>query len=139
MYSFEFTCQQSPSWHVGIRRNFRHPSRPPFATFSRMKYDDSEYYFLNFETDLDNHAANTHSGMYLAWAILSGLGRDDDELANWAPDVARLKARETTGAHLLSDLCDGKLMDSEFNAEGNAFTADYYEKDFHHDYARVFD
>ena len=25
-----------------------------------MKYDDSEYYFLNFETDLDNEAANTH-------------------------------------------------------------------------------
>jgi hypothetical protein len=103
-----------------------------------MKYDDSEYYFLNFETELDNHAANTHIGMYLAWAVLAGLGRGDGEDVG-APDVlAALKARTTTGADVLSDLCDGKLFDSEFNPEGNAFTQAYYEKGFDDDYARVF-
>lgn len=104
-----------------------------------MKYDDSEYYFLNFETDLDNEAANTHIGMYLAWALLSGLGHSGDATDDWAPDIARLRARETTGGQLLSDRCDGKLTADEFNDEGNAFTAEYYEKQFHHDYARVFD
>lgn len=104
-----------------------------------MKYDDSEYYFLNFETDLDNEAANTHIGMYLAWALLSGLGNTGDAMNDWAADTARLRARETTGGQLLSDRCDGKLTSDEFNDEGNAFAADYYEKQFHHDYAHVFD
>jgi Sel1 repeat len=111
----------------------------PFATLSRMKYDDSEYFFLNFETDLDNHAANTHSGMYLAWAVHAGLTRVDPTDESWTRAVAATQARQLTGANLLSDMCDGKLTDMEFNAEGNAFTAQYYEKDFHHDYARVFD
>lgn len=104
-----------------------------------MKYDDSEYFFLNFETDLDNHAANTHSGMYLAWAVHAGLTREDAADERWMRAVAATQARQLTGANLLSDQCDGKLTDMEFNAEGNAFTAHYYEKDFHHDYARVFD
>ena len=104
-----------------------------------MKYDDSEYFFLNFETDLDNHAANTHSGMYLAWAAHAGITRADPADEVWTRAVAATQARQLTGANLLSDQCDGKLTDMEFNAEGNAFTAQYYEKDFHHDYARVFD
>lgn len=104
-----------------------------------MKYDDSEYYFLNFETDLDNIAANTHIGMYLAWALLSGLGSTGDAMNDWTSDIARLRARETTGGQLLCDRCDGKLTADEFNDEGNAFTAAYYEQQFHHDYARVFD
>ena len=103
-----------------------------------MKYDDSEYCFLNFETDLDNHAADTHIGMYLAWAMLTGLSRDADEMTDWAPELARLEAREVTGADLLSELCDGKLTDEDFNAEGNLFTAAYYEEFFVADYCRVF-
>lgn len=103
-----------------------------------MKYDDSEYYFLNFETDLDNEAANTHIGMYLAWALLSGLGPSGDAGREWESDIAQLRARQTTGGQLLSDRCDGKLTSAEFNDEGNAFTAGYYEQQFHHDYARVF-
>lgn len=97
-----------------------------------MKYDDAEYYFLNFETDLDNEAANTHIGMYLAWALLSGLGSASRS------EHARLQTRQLTGGQWLSELCDGKLTAAEFNTEGNAFTAAYYEKQFHHDYARVF-
>ena len=104
-----------------------------------MKYDDSEYYFLNFETALDNHAANTHVGMYLAWAVHAGLARDDAQDEGWAQATAATRARQLTGANLLSDLCDGKLTDMEFNAEGNDFTSSYYGGGFHKDYARVFD
>jgi len=38
-----------------------------------MKYDDAEFCFLNFETELANEAGGTHTGMYLAWAAQRGL------------------------------------------------------------------
>ncbi|MGM9481479.1 tetratricopeptide repeat protein [Roseateles sp. NT4] len=104
-----------------------------------MKYDDSEYFFLNFETDLDKAAAHTHIGMYLAWAVLSGLGRDDEGGSRRASETARLRAREITGGQFLSRLCDGKLTDADFNAEGNAFASHYYGRRFYDDYAQAFD
>lgn len=103
-----------------------------------MKYDDAETCFLNFETELDNDAANTHIGMYLAWAVLAGLGRDDPGDAMWAAAVAALKQRSSTGGQVLSSFSDCKLMDSEFSAEGNAFTAAYYDKAYIRDYQKVF-
>lgn len=109
-----------------------------FALPACMKYDDSEYYFLNFETDLDNSAANTHIGMFFAWALLSGLGQTDNPDLDNREALAQLRAREKTGGELLSDLCDGKLTSDEFNDEGNAFAASYYETQFDSDYARVF-
>jgi hypothetical protein len=104
-----------------------------------MKYDDSEYFFLNFETDLDNHAANTHIGMYLAWAVHAGLARVDPADEAWTRAVAATQARQLTGANLLSRRCDGKLTEVEFNDEGNAFTSAYYADSYGKDYARVFD
>ncbi len=103
-----------------------------------MKYDDAEYLFLNFETERDNDDAGTHIGMYLAWAILRGLGGEHFSAPEAASHIQRLKAREITGAEVLWDRCDGKLTDDDFNAVGNAFTAAYYEKFFTRDYERVF-
>lgn len=102
-----------------------------------MKYDDAEYYFLNFERELDNEAGGTHLGMYLAWAILRGLGSDEYNEPGSARD--RLQKREATGQVILFDYCDGKLMSDDFNALGNAFTQAYYEKHFSKDFARLFD
>ncbi|MGE4070683.1 MAG: tetratricopeptide repeat protein [Lysobacterales bacterium] len=102
-----------------------------------MKYDDSEYGFLNFETELDNDCAATHIGMYLAWAILRGLAGEEFDQRE-TPQVLALKARQTTGREVLLDLCDGKLTDDDFNAVGNAFTSVYYERYFVKDYERVF-
>ncbi len=102
-----------------------------------MKYDDAEFCFLNFETELDNNAANTHIGMYLAWAVLRGLGGDARGDERWARECERLRRREITGGQLLSDLCDCKLTDWDLNAEGNAFTAAYYESTFAKDYERA--
>lgn len=100
-----------------------------------MKYDDAEIYFLNFETDrLPNEAGGTHTGMYLAWAAGKGLLGEGFDEATLAP----LRARETTGAQLFFDACDGKLTDDDFSDEGNAFTASYYEASFVADYGRVF-
>ena len=103
-----------------------------------MKYDDAETCFLNFETELDNGAANTHIGMYLAWAVLAGLGRDDPGDAMWSASVAALKQRSSTGGQVLSSFSDCKLMDSEFSAEGKAFTAAYYDEAYVRDYQKVF-
>lgn len=102
-----------------------------------MKYDDSEYCFLNFETELDNDAASTHIGMFLAWCVLRGLGREDAADERWSQAVARLKRREITAGELLIDMCDGKLMDLDLSAEGNAFAGAYYESRFIKDYETV--
>lgn len=103
-----------------------------------MKYDDSEYCFLNFETELDNDAGATHMGMYLAWAILRGLGGDHFSMPEAHSHIEQLKARQTTGREVLLDRCDGKLTDDDFNPLGNAFTKVYYERLFNKDYERVF-
>ncbi|WP_170113137.1 tetratricopeptide repeat protein [Ahniella affigens] len=101
-----------------------------------MKYDDAEYYFLNFERDLDNEAAGTHLGMYLAWAILRGLGSAEYDEPSGVKD--QLQQRTTTGQTVLFDHCDGKLYSDDFNELGNAFTQAYYEKYFSKDFARAF-
>lgn len=100
-----------------------------------MKYDDAEYCFLNFETDLENEAGGTHTGMYLAWAALRGLLDEGFDEATLAP----LRARQITGSSLYFDRCDGKLTDDDFNDQGNAFTASYYGEHFVADYQRVFE
>lgn len=103
-----------------------------------MKYDDSEYYFLNFETDRDNDDAATHTGMYLAWAILRGLAGEAFADPEDGRPLAELRARRTTGREVLLDHCDGKLSDDDLNERGNAFTQAYYERHFVKDYERLF-
>ena len=88
-----------------------------------MKYDDAEYYFLDFETELPNENGGRHMGLFLEWAVLRGLV--SDELMARAE---ALRCGETTGLELLFDHCDGKLWDSDLNDEGNAFATDNYER-----------
>lgn len=88
-----------------------------------MKYDDAEYYFLDFETELPNENGGRHMGLFLEWAVLRGLA--SDELMERSEALRR---GETTGLELLFDHCDGKLWDSDLNDEGNAFAADAYER-----------
>lgn len=90
-----------------------------------MKYDDAEYYFLDFETDLPNENGGRHIGLFLEWAILRGLASE-----RLMAHAGALRDGATSGLDLLFDHCDGKLWDQDLNAEGNAFAADYYAK--HH-------
>jgi hypothetical protein len=100
-----------------------------------MKYDDAEYAFLNFETDLDSDAGYTYIGQYLAWAILNGLGNTDPTRgADWLASHAALREQRTTPGEVLATFCDGKLTDDDLNEEGNAFTRFYYEKHYYADY-----
>ena len=92
-----------------------------------MKYDDASWHSGGeFPSDLAAEAGATHSGMFLAWALLNGLGGDlfDEE----APEAgAALKARTSTPGAVFLFYCDGKLTDEEFSDAGNAFARDYFD------------
>lgn len=102
-----------------------------------MKYDDAEFFFLNFETDtLPNSAGATHIGMFMAWMILhemvSDAHRQDD-----ADSIAQIKSRQITGAQFVIELMDGKLFDDDLSALGNEFAAAYYDTDYLRDYMQA--
>lgn len=102
-----------------------------------MKYDDAEYFFLNFETDtLENEAGATHIGMFMAWMILHELISDEARESN-AEALAKVKAKEMTGAQYVVDMQDCKLFDSDLSELGNAFAMSYYESDYARDYMQA--
>jgi hypothetical protein len=95
-----------------------------------MKYDDASWHYGggDYPEDLEDEAAATHTGMFVAWALLAGLGGKIvvDEL----PDSLRaLQARSVTPGRFFLDGCDGKFVDEELNAEGNAFAQAYFDLD----------
>ena len=45
-----------------------------------MKYDDASWHSEgDFPDDLPEEAGGTHIGMFFAWALLSGMGGDEDK------------------------------------------------------------
>lgn len=93
-----------------------------------MKYDDAAWHYEgNFPTDLPDEAGATHIGMFVAWALLSGLaGRI--HVDEYPENLPRLRARTVTPGLFLLEACDGKFSDEDLNDEGNAF-AQYYFAD----------
>ena len=89
-----------------------------------MKYDDASWHYGSeeFPADLPEESGATHIGMFLAWAVLNGLG-DADFLAD--VDLDKLKSRTVTPGIWFLESCDGKFVDSELSEAGNSF-ADYY-------------
>jgi len=101
-----------------------------------MKYDDAEYFFLNFEDDdLATENGATHIGLYLAWNAMKGLVSTDthDQAV-----IDQVRSRSITGRDFVVDQIDCKLFDDDLNDEGNAFAAWYYEDHYVQDYCRVF-
>ena len=93
-----------------------------------MTYDDATWHHGDdWPRDLPQDASATHSGLYLAWALFSGLG-GDHHLVDSPDEFAQLQARKLTpGAYLLM-ACDGRFTDDDLNAEGNAFTKAYFQQ-----------
>jgi hypothetical protein len=92
-----------------------------------MKYDDASWHYGgDFPADLPDHAGATHSGMFLAWALLSGLAGElhVDEMPE---GIAALRERSLTPGQFFLKFCDGKLTDEDFNEEGNGFAAAYFD------------
>jgi hypothetical protein len=94
-----------------------------------MTYDDAAWHTAgDFPADLPAEAAATHAGIFLAWALLSGLG-GDYHVVDGAEDLERLRARKLTPGEYFLVACDGKLTNEEFSPEGNAFVRAYYQQD----------
>lgn len=92
-----------------------------------VKYDDASWHYGgDFPDDLPDEAGATHTGMFVAWALLSGLA-GELHVDDFAEDLEVLKRREIApGAYFLR-CCDGKFTDEDLNDEGNAFAAAYFE------------
>jgi hypothetical protein len=92
-----------------------------------MKYDDASWHYGgDFPDDLPASAGATHSGMFLAWALLSGLG-GDIHTEESPEDLEKLRTRAITPGQFLIDACDEKFIDEDLNDEGNAFAAVYFD------------
>ena len=102
-----------------------------------MKYDDSEYFFMNFtDDDLPVEAGATHIGMFMAWVIMHDLFSDDFHSTQ---EIEKVKSRKITGRDFVIDSCDGKLCDEDLSEEGNKFVMWYYESKYFDDYCKVFE
>lgn len=91
-----------------------------------MKYDDASWHYGgDFPSDLPNDAGYTHIAMFLAWAVLNGLGSDYQSIS-CDTDLARLRSRIAHPVGWFAAVSDGKFTDQDLNTEGNAFARTYY-------------
>jgi hypothetical protein len=92
-----------------------------------MKYDDASYHYGgNFPKDLPIEAGATHTGMFLAWAMLSGLA-GELHLTEFPEGIQALTERSITPGRFLLEYCDGKFTDEDVNEVGNTFAASYFD------------
>lgn len=89
-----------------------------------MKYEDVSWHNTaeDYPKDLPAKAAATHTGMFLVWALLAGLGS-----SLLAGRLADLRARKVTPGAFFFDECDGKFTDEDLTSEGNAFAKAYFD------------
>jgi hypothetical protein len=95
-----------------------------------MKYDDASWHFgaENFG-DLPEINAYTHTGTFLAWAILNGLAGEFHTEESPA-EIKKLKSREITPAEFFRNNCDGKFTDEDLNDLGNRFAQSFFEDNY---------
>ncbi len=94
-----------------------------------MKYDDASWHSGgDFPDDLPPSAGATHIGLYLAWAVLAGLG-SEEVFKDFSEEIKLIKSRKATPASVVLSM-DGKMTEDEFSEEGNGFTQGYYEDSF---------
>jgi len=105
-----------------------------------MKYDDASWHSGgDFPKDLPDEAAATHTGMFVAWALLSGLA-GDIHVRELPGAFEKLRSRSLTPGQFFLDACDGKFTDEDLNDEGNAFAQAYFDFErgsYIEDYDRV--
>ena len=107
------------------------------AETTSTKFDDASWHYGgDFPDDLPDEAGGTHSGMFLTWALLSGLG-GDIHVVEFRDEFEQLQSRQLTPGAFFMTACDGKLTVEDFNAEGSAFATDYYDGQFVQDYAET--
>jgi hypothetical protein len=91
-----------------------------------MKYDNASWHFGgNFPKDLTEDAGFTHTGLYVAWAVLAGLGSDEYS-DDFEDELQGLRDRVSTPSSAFKAM-DGKFTDADLSREGNAFTVSYFD------------
>lgn len=102
-------------------------------------YDSVDWHLGgDFPDDLDDAAARTHIGVFLAWIVERGLLAEDVARDN-ADEVAAVRAGELSGSDFLRDCCDDVLSADVLSEEGDAFARDYYEALYLDDYVDLSD
>jgi len=92
----------------------------------KTKYDDASWHLEgDFPEELPKDAAFTHTGLYLAWAVLAGLGSKELQ-DDFEEELAKLSAHLTAPSEVYR-VIDGKLIDDDLSDEGNAFTKIYFD------------
>lgn len=113
----------------------------PKRTLMTLKYDDASWHYGgDFPGDLPIEAAATHTGMFVAWALLSGLS-GQLHAVDLPEDLVALRGRSISPGTFFLTRCDGKFVDDNLSERGNAFAAEYFS--FEHgrylaDYEGVF-
>jgi hypothetical protein len=92
-----------------------------------MKYDDASWHYGgNFPKDLPIGAGATHTGMFVAWALLSGLA-GDIFIHDFPNEIPKLVSRSVTPGAFFLQWCDGKFTDEDLSDEGNRFAQAYFD------------
>jgi hypothetical protein len=92
-----------------------------------MKYDDASWHYGgNFPKDLPIEAGATHTGMFVAWAFLSGLA-GDIFIDDFPEEIPKLQSRSVTPGRFFLESCDGKFIDEDLNDLGNSFAQAYFD------------
>ena len=92
-----------------------------------MKYDDASWHYGGtFPADLPDVAGATHIGMFVAWALLSGLG-GEIHTEECPEGLDQLRDRVLTPGLFFYRVCDGKFTDEDLNEEGNRFANAYFD------------
>lgn len=92
-----------------------------------MKYDDASWHYGGkFPKDLPPEAGATHTGMFVAWALLNGLAGEIYS-TDFPDQIPKLVSRSLTPGRFFLEACDGKFTDDDSNEEGNAFAQAYFD------------
>ncbi|MEG3156461.1 hypothetical protein ACKVMH_00855 [Lysobacter zhanggongensis] len=92
-----------------------------------MKYDDASWHYGgDFPADLPREAGATHTGMFIAWALLAGLS-GELHTTDFPEDIPELTKRSVTPGAFFLSACDGKFTDEDLSVEGNAFASSYFD------------
>jgi hypothetical protein len=92
-----------------------------------MKYDDASWHYGGkFPEDLPPEAGATHTGMFVAWALLNGLA-GEIYTTDFPDQIPKLLSRSLTPGRFFLEACDGKFTDDDLNEEGNSFAQAYFD------------
>jgi hypothetical protein len=92
-----------------------------------VKYDDASWHYGgDFPADLPIEAGATHTGMFVAWALLSGLA-GEIFLNDFPNELEILRSRSLPPGKFFMERCDGKFIEDDVNDEGNSFAQAYFD------------